>query len=61
MLQFIKKWHQAFKEDKELRVAKEYQNTINPTVQADSYDFWGKWSDGANDYYEEQKRKGEYY
>ena len=60
MLQFIKKWHQAFQADKAVRLSKESENETNAEAKVNASDFWANWSDGANDHYEEQLRNGNY-
>nr|WP_014343634.1 hypothetical protein [Aliivibrio fischeri]AEY78220.1 hypothetical protein [Aliivibrio fischeri] len=59
MLQFMKKWYQAFKEDKAVRLAKE--SVIEANSNTSTSNFWQNWSDGENAYYDEQQRKGNYY
>ncbi|ANU39364.1 hypothetical protein [Vibrio scophthalmi] len=58
MLQFIKKWHQAFKEDKAVRLVAEEDNARQ---KISTSTFWDSWSDAEDSYYEEQRNKGNYY
>ncbi|GEK15383.1 hypothetical protein [Aliivibrio fischeri] len=63
MLQFMKKWYQAFKEDKAVRLAKEsqFKSYLNVTVQDDeniSTRFVDALSAASDEHYEECCRRG---